>query len=128
MKNLQLGISAGVVIAAGLVYGFNPKGVLGILLEIQVTDLELRNIFKAVMGLYLAFGIFWIIGVFNTSYWKMATLSNVFFMGGLAFGRGVSLILDGMSVHFAVAMVLELVMMIWGLYNLTRANAIALPR
>ena len=56
MKNLQLGISAGVVIAAGLVYGFNPKGVLGILLEIQVTDLELRNIFKAVMGLYLALG------------------------------------------------------------------------
>ena len=128
MKNLQLGISAGVVIAAGLVYGFNPKGVLGLLLEIQVTDLELRNIFKAVMGLYLAFGIFWIIGLLNTSYWKIATLSNVFFMGGLAFGRGVSLILDGMSIHFAVAMVLELVMMIWGLYNLTRANAIALPR
>lgn len=128
MKNLQLGISAGVVIAAGLVYGFNPKGVLGLLLEIQVTDLELRNIFKAVMGLYLAFGIFWIIGLLITSYWKIATLSNVFFMGGLAFGRGVSLILDGMSIHFAVAMVLELVMMIWGLYNLTRANAIALPR
>ena len=127
MKNLQLGISAAVVMGAGLVYGFNPEGVLGVLIEIEVSGLELRNIFKAVMGLYLAFGIFWVIGILNTAYWKMATLSNVLFMGGLAFGRGVSLILDGMSPQLALAMVLELIMMFWGLFNLTRVNATKRP-
>ena len=122
MKNLQLGISAIVVIIAGLVYGFNPDAVLAALIGIDLRDLELKHIFKGIMGLYLAFGIFWIYGIFRPPLWKAATLSNVFFMGGIAFGRGVSLLLDGFSIHFAIAMILELFMMFWGLHNLTTKN------
>ena len=118
MKNLQLGISATVVILAGLTYGFNPDGALETLLGIGLLDLEVEHVFKAIMGLYLAFGIFWILGILKPLYWKAATLSNVFFMGGIAFGRGLGLLLEGFSLPFFIAMVLEVVMMSWGYYNL----------
>ena len=121
-NNLHLGISAFVVIVAGLVYGFNPDNVLFPTLGFQIADLELRNIFKAIMGLYLAMGVFWIVGIANPEYWKTATLTNVLFMGGLAFGRGVSLIVDGISVPWVVGAALELLMMAWGIRNLRKAG------
>ncbi len=123
MKNLQLGISATVVILEGLTYGFNPGSALETLFGIGVLDLELQHIFKAIMGLYLAFGIFWILGILKPHYWKAATLSNVFFMGGIAFGRGVSQLLDGFSLPFFIAMLLEVFMMFWGLHNLSGKNS-----
>lgn len=117
-RNMQLGVSAGVVIAAGVIYGFDPDGILTRTLGFEQGGPELRNVFKAVMGLYWAMGIFWIIGMAKPFYWNAATLSNVLFMGGLALGRGLSLILDGFSAPWAIAMGLELAMMVWGIANL----------
>jgi len=39
-------------------------------------------------------------------------------MGGLAAGRLISTILDGVSPQYTLGMILELLMMGWGIYNL----------
>jgi len=86
--------------------------------DFQVENLELKNIFRATMGLYIAFGIYWTIGIKHSKHWAAATLSNVIFMGGLFFGRLVSTILDGVSLQYTIGMFLELLMALWGIYNL----------
>jgi len=117
-KNLQLCVSAIVVIAAGFVYGGNPSEFLPFIFEFEVQDLELKNIFRAIMGLYIAFGIYWAIGAQNAKYWRGATISNILFMGGLAFGRLLSTIFDGVSMQYTIGMILEVLFFLWGCYNL----------
>ena len=63
----------------------------------EVENLELKNIFRAIMGLYLAIGTYWIIGIVKPKHWQIATITNVLFMSGLAFGRILSTFLDGYS-------------------------------
>ncbi len=120
IKNLQLGISATVVIIAGLIYGFHPSEILPAIFGFEVQDLELKNIFRAIMGLYLALGAFWIVAIRNPTHWRSATLINVIFMGGLAFGRAISTIFDGISFQFTIGLILESFMMFWGIYNLKK--------
>lgn len=117
-KNLHLGLSAAVVIAAGLIYGANPGGSYPYIFNFAIDDLELQNIFRAIMGLYMGFAAYWIVGIRNAKYWVGATISNIVFMGGLALGRLVSLFLDGISTIWLIGMLLELFMMVWGIYNL----------
>ena len=102
-----------VVILAALVYGASPNQVLPLIFDFQVENLELKNIFRAVMGLYLAFAAYWILGLQNRLHWRGATISNVFFMGGLAAGRLISTIFDGVSPLYTIGMFLELLMMVF---------------
>lgn len=120
MKNLHLTLSAIIVISVAFVYGANPSVILPYFFDFTVENLELKNIFRAIMGMYLAFGIFWIYAVKNESYWKMATISNILFMGGLATGRFISLMLDGWSDQYGIGMMLEFLMLFWGIYNLKK--------
>lgn len=119
-KNLHLGSTALVVISAGLIYGGNPSEILPQVFGFEVRDLELKNMLRAIMGLYLAVGSYWIIGVCKPQHWRAATQLNILFMGGIAFGRVVSTILDGFSLQFGIGLLLELLAMIWGFYNLKR--------
>lgn len=120
MKNLHLTLSAIIVISVAFVYGANPSVILPYFFDFTVENLELKNIFRAIMGLYLAFGGFWLYAVKNESYWKMATISNILFMGGLATGRFISLMLDGWSDQYGIGMMLEFLMLFWGIYNLKK--------
>lgn len=95
IKNLHLGISSIVVILVGLSYGIYPGKVLPILFDFRVETTDLNNVFRAIMGLYLGMGIFWIIEIYRSKHWQSATLTNIIFMGGLAFGRIISLMVDG---------------------------------
>lgn len=117
-KNLHLLISSTVVILAALVYGFNPSTILPRVFDFEVDSLELKNIFRALMGLYLAFSFYWVLGSLRPKLWKAATLSNILFMGGLGFGRLISLMFDGFSIQYGIGMMLEFMMMFWGLYNI----------
>ncbi|MFD0861472.1 DUF4345 domain-containing protein [Sungkyunkwania multivorans] len=117
-KNLHLGISAAIVLGVSLIYGANPNKILPMFFEFRVDNLELKNIFRAVMGLYIGFAVYWIIGIRRSEYWRSATISNVIFMGGLAFGRLLSTIVDGVSTQYTIGLILEFIMMFWGLYNL----------
>ena len=117
-RNLHLALSAIVVIPVGLIYGADPGNIIPGILWPEVNDLELKNMIRSVMGLYLVLGIFWIVAIKKQVYWRMATLINVLFMGGLVFGRLISLILDGFSFVFFTGMILEGLMMAWGIFNL----------
>ncbi len=121
-KHLHLALSSIVVIMAALVYGSSPQKLLPLVFDFSIDNLELKNIFKAVMGLYMAFAIYWIVGIFKQEHWRHATLSNILFMGGLAFGRIISLVIDGISTPFTIGLILELLVMIWGFFNLKNEN------
>lgn len=118
IKNLHLGTSSFVIIIVGLIYGINPNKILPLFFDFKVENIDLNNVFRAIMGLYLGMAIYWIIGILKPSQWRNATLINIIFMGGLAFGRILSLIIDGISVPFSKGLILELCFMIWGIYNL----------
>ena len=78
------------------------------------------------MGLYVGMVVLWMIGIFNPLYWRTATISNVFFMFGLASGRIISLVLDGIpSVYFSVGLILELTLALWGILNLNKYRSTA---
>ena len=113
------------VCLAALLYGANPGKFLPLVFDFEVESLELKNIFRAVMGLYLAFAAYWLLGVRRPNYWRSATISNILFMGGLGAGRLISTILDGVSPQYTLGMVLELLMMGWGIYNLKHEKDLA---
>ena len=94
-KNIHLIISVLVVIPAALFYGLFPDKTLPVLLDFEVHSTDLKNVFRAIMGLYLTFSGFWVVGIVNSKFWKAATLSNGLFMCGLSMGRLVGLIIDG---------------------------------
>lgn len=81
----------------------------------------MTHAFRATMGLYLGMAVLCVIGVFKSSQWRTATISNVFFMIGLALGRTISLVLDGIpSIYFSVGLLLELALALWGIINLNK--------
>lgn len=119
IRNLHLGISATIVGIVGLSYGICPSILLPFLFDFKVESVDLSHVFRAMMGLYLGFASFWIIGIFKFEHWRNATLSNIIFMGGLAFGRMVSILVDGIpSVLFLIGTVMEILFMLWGILNL----------
>jgi hypothetical protein len=114
-KNIHLLLSVSIVIPLAFVYGFSPN----YLFDIQINSIDEANVFKAIMGIYLAFASFWIIGIVKPNYWRAATISNILFMLGLAFGRIVSLICDGMPSSLLIyGTIGELVLAIYGFLQL----------
>ena len=118
-QNLHLYISISVVTTAALVYGFQPD----LLFEVSVQTTDESNIYKAIMGLYLCFAAFWVIGLKQTSYWKAATISNMLFMLGLASGRLIGFVIDGMpSAVLLLGTVGELTLALYAYSQLKKAN------
>ena len=91
INKIHLVISAGIVIPVAFIYGFQPD----LQFDIYLNTTDEHNFFKAIMGLYLGFSSLWILGVFKTSYLKIALITNLIFMFGLGFGRLLSLFVDG---------------------------------
>ncbi|MDN3699890.1 DUF4345 domain-containing protein [Vibrio artabrorum] len=79
-----------------LSYGYAPVVSLDYLLGIDASPINVTHIFRAVMGLYLALALFWIAGALLKKYRLPALYSLVVFMLGLAAGRVISLLIDGM--------------------------------
>jgi hypothetical protein len=124
-QNLHLIISSVIVIPVAFVYGLFPKTILPQLLDFSVETTDLANVFRAIMGLYLAFAVLWILGIVKPSYWNAATISNILFMAGLAFGRIISLLLDGFpSAVFLIGTAGELVLAIFGMIQLQHYKAV----
>ena len=119
-KQAHLGISSTIVLFMAFIYGFNPSKVIPLFFDITIESTDLKNVFRAMMGLYLGIATYWIIGIFKPKHWQSATLINVIFMGGLAFGRIISLLFDGISIPFTKGLLLELFFMFWGIYNLKK--------
>ena len=100
-----------IVTAVGLTpialgYGAAPASSLPFLFDFEVESLNLAHIFRAVMGLYLALVAFWVAGALRPSLTVPALWSLVVFMFGLAGGRLISLVADGVPHWLLVAYLL----------------------
>lgn len=78
-----------------LLYGVSPRWFAATFLGAQEMDLDFAHILRAVAGLYLALGCFWLYAAFDRRYTNAAVLTTALFSGGLVAGRIVSLIADG---------------------------------
>lgn len=100
MKVLQLEkaflISTGIgLIPIALSYGLMPDVSLKYLYNMTVEDVNSKHIFRAMTGLYFAMIGIWFLGAAKEKYRLVALYALSIFMLGLAFGRIVSLLIDG---------------------------------
>ena len=103
------------VFPVSLIYGGNPAISMPNFYGIEVDTVNLSNILRAVMGLYIALCIFWVIGAWYEKLRISALWSLAIFMTGIASGRALSLILDGMpSPLFIFYLVVEIIAAIIG--------------
>jgi Domain of unknown function (DUF4345) len=121
MKNGHLILSTTILIPVALGYGIAPKTMLPMLLNIRLETVDMLNICRAIMVLYLAISILFLMGIFNKKYWFTATITNIFLMGGLALGRILSLVLDGIpSPIFLWGTLGEMVLAVFAFYQLSK--------
>ena len=78
-----------------LSYGVAPGDSLSALFDLTVDTTNGRHVFRAVMGLYLALAAFWVAGARRPTLTVPALWSLVVFMLGLAAGRALSVVVDG---------------------------------
>ncbi len=79
-----------------LSYGVMPAVSLDALFGITVDSTNLANIMRAIMGLYFGMIVIWLWGAFSPPLAGPALVSCAVFMLGLAAGRALSIVLDGM--------------------------------
>ena len=84
------------VFFVSLGYGLFPYTSMQSLYEIEVGNINAANIYRGIMGLYIALSIFWIVGAFKDSLRLAALWSLTVFMTGVGLGRVLSIIIDGM--------------------------------
>ena len=117
---LYLLISAAGLLPIALSYGVDPARILPQLMQINSISGDLTHILRAIMGLYLALIVLWVIGAWRGGeLMRTALISEIVFMSGLATGRLLSLLLDGwpspILITYAIA---ELLLAGWGIYCL----------
>lgn len=113
ITKIHLIISVLVVVSVAFVYGFNPSSKF----DIYLGSIDGQNFFKATMGLYLSFSALWVLGIFNIEYLRLALITNIVFMFGLACGRLVSLLIDGIPTSvYIFGIVGEFILGFYGLW------------
>lgn len=93
--------------AVGLVpialgYGASPASTLGMLFGIPVDTTDLTHIMRALMGVYLGMVVIWVWGALDSRMSRPALVCCAVFMLGLAGGRVLSFVLDGLP-HWLLA-------------------------
>ena len=117
ITKIHLIISASIVIPIAFVYGFKPE--LGF--DMSLDTIDEHNFYKAIMGLYLGFSALWLLGVLKSNYLKTALITNMIFMLGLACGRVLSILGDGLpTVGYVFGTVAELALGCYGIWVLRR--------
>ena len=84
------------LVPIALSYGVAPSASLPYLLGIPVEGTNQAHVFRAVMGLYLANAVFWLTAAWKPELRRPALWVLFLFMSGLAAGRVLSILLDGM--------------------------------
>jgi hypothetical protein len=112
------------LVPIALSYGAVPGVSLDYLFGIPVESTNATHIFRAVMGLYLAMVVTWLVGAFNPTLTVPALACCAVFMLGLAAGRVLSLVVDGVP-HWLllVYLVLELVLGVIAVHLLRQHRA-----
>jgi hypothetical protein len=79
-----------------LLYGISPAWFGRTFLGVPDLDRNVAHILRAVMGLYLALGGFWLYAAFHDKYRDAGLITAMLFAGGLVSGRIVSLFPEGL--------------------------------
>lgn len=93
---LVLLLAAFGLVPIALSYGLVPSQSVQYLLGFPVDGVNNVHVFRAIMGLYLANAAFWLAGALQPPLRVPALWSLLIFMAGLAAGRILSLIVDGL--------------------------------
>ena len=121
MARLYLLVSAAGLTAVALSYGVAPATILPQLLDITVEGTDLTHVFRAIMGLYLGMIVLWVLGAFRPSLTRPAVIAEIAFMSGLAVGRVLSIVVDGMpSIALLGYTGVEIAMAAWGMLVLKK--------
>ncbi|PKG58864.1 DUF4345 domain-containing protein [Shewanella sp. GutDb-MelDb] len=106
-----------------LSYGLYPPITMQFLFGIEAEGTNFTHIFRAIMGLYFANALFWLLGAYKQKYRLAALYSLVIFMFGLGAGRFLSLIIDGMP-HWLlfVYLLLEIGFGVAGIYMIKKSG------
>ncbi|GGG47001.1 DUF4345 domain-containing protein [Bizionia arctica] len=119
LKNLHLLISLSIIIPTAIIY--SSPSILPERLDIQVNTIDLSNMLKAIMCLYLGVSVIWLLGIFKTKYWKSATQLNILFMLSLAIGRILSMIADGLPTGgYIFGVIAEVALGLFSIYQLKK--------
>jgi hypothetical protein len=122
-KNLHLLISLSIVLPTGIIYG--SPSILSQQLNIQVDTIDLSNMLKAVMCLYIGVSIVWILGIWKKEYWKRATELNILFMLTLAIGRALSMVMDGVPTGgYVFGIIAEFILGIYSIFQLKKYSVL----
>lgn len=95
IKASYLIFAFGAVSTIALVYGVKPDWFGRTFLGMPELSRDFSHIFRAVTGLYLALGCFWLYAAFRPDYRNVAVVTTAIFAGGLVMGRLLSFALDG---------------------------------
>lgn len=83
------------LVPIALSYGVIPTKSVTYLLGFPVEGINQTHVFRAIMGLYLANAAFWLIAAAKPQLQRPALWVLFLFMAGLAAGRILSILLDG---------------------------------
>jgi hypothetical protein len=119
LKNLHLILSVCIVVPTAIIYG--SPSILPYFLDIHTNTIDLSNMLKAIMSLYLGISYVWIMGVCYTKFWKIATQLNVIFMLFLALGRFLSMLVEGLpTVGYIFGVIAEFTLGFYSIFQLKK--------
>ena len=115
-KRIYLTVATIGLIPIALAYGLIPQKLVPILYGFEPNEPNGVHIFRGVMGLYLATAAYWALGARQEKWRDGALMSAIVFMVGLAAGRALSLIIDGIPEPLLwVYLLLEVAFAVWGI-------------
>lgn len=95
IKKIFLLLAFASLLIVALLYGISPYWFAATFFGVSHLDVNLAHILRAMMCLYLGFGMFWLFGAFNEKYTNAAVFTVMIFPAGLVVGRIISLFVDG---------------------------------
>lgn len=95
VKKAYLILAFASVCVIALLYGVAPEWFAQTFFGLPQLGRDFAHILRAMAGLYLALGSFWLYAAFKPHLRNMAVVTTAIFAGGLAVGRVLSLALDG---------------------------------
>jgi Domain of unknown function (DUF4345) len=122
LKKAFLILAFTIVSVIALLYGISPSWFASTFLGIDDLGVNLAHILRAVMGLYLMLGFFWLFSAFSSKHQDTAVLTTILFAAGLLIGRILSFIADGQPAGvliFYAALELMIVPVAWWVYART---------
>jgi hypothetical protein len=121
LKNLHLIVSILIVVPTAIIYG--SPSILPDYLNIKVNTVDFSNMLKAIMCLYLGISFVWILGIWKTEYWKIATQLNILFMLSLAIGRALSMLIEGFPTGgYIFGIIAEFVLGFYSIFQFKKYN------